>query len=510
MGHPVTAMKFCLVLSTLAGCSLIYNPSNLPNPASDGPDAPPPDSEDKFDADPGLLALEGVFPSEIFEGTGTGGSRKGVLTVHGTNIVSGAKITVSLHAGQTGDPKITIDDALTDVAANGNIVAAPYTLDINDQLADGATIRLDVTVTQPNGGASVVATLTEKTPDADDALLVVKGLDELTGAATASGTKEYSEVNADSIATTPGEVEPVIIHARGRIAVTGAITANANGQDAGAGGNPGGDGGLGALIGPGPGTAGAGPGGPTAGGKPSGGGGGFATAGDGGALGGPPAGEPEIRSFVTSRSSGGAGGKGTGVNGGAGGGGGGTIELTAGGTLSVTTVTANGGIGAPGVDGGLGADGDAGGGGSGGLILLRGAEVTATSLTVGFGTGKNNGALGRTRVDAASPSAPAAGYRGIMLDKTTALITKNPTPMITVYGTNNMSFKYRIKSLNSAQVSNNLDGSIGDQGENSFVLDAPLFRGLNQVCVFMPGADLVNQRDEARNCVEIAYLISGM
>jgi hypothetical protein len=503
MGHRVTASMLGCALVSLAGCSLIYNPANLPDPRTDG-DLPPdvmPDSEDKLDANSALLSIDEVFPVEIFEGTGTGGSRQGILTVHGMNIVAGAKISVASHAGSLGDPKITIDDANTDVAANGNIVAAPFTLDINDQLADGARIRLDVTVTQPNGASTVSATLQET--ERGTAALEVVGLDELTGPAVVTGSKEYSEVNADSITATPAVAMPVIIHARGRINVTGAVTANANGIDGGAGGNKGGAGGP--ILNPG--QPGDGPGGAGTGGQPgtNGGGGGFFAV--GGGAGGPASGQPELLTLdVPNRSSGGGGGNGRAVlNGGAGGfggGGGGSIALTAGGTISLTTIEAKGANGEN-VDN---SNGD-GGGGSGGVVLLRGAEVTAT-INVDGGGGGSTGSIGRSRVDAGTKAAATAAYRGIMLDKATPIITKDPTPEITVYGADNVSFKYRIKSLTSSQVSNNLDGSIGPDGENTFDLGAELFRGLNEVCVFVPGADLVNQRDEARNCVQIVYLFT--
>ncbi len=496
MGHWVTASSLAALLG---GCSLIYNPSNLPDPASDGPVVIP-DTEDKFDADPGLLEITSVFPAELFEGTGTGGSRKGVLTVIGTNIVSGAKVSVVAHAGETLDPKITIDDAGTDVAANGNLVAAPYTIEVNDQLPEGTAIRLDVTVTQPNGATSVSATLTEKTPGADDALVVVKGLDELTGDATPTGTKEYSEVNATSITAAAGLAAPVVIRARGGITVTGAVTANASGITGGAGGNNGGAGGP--ILNPG--KAGAGPGA----GQPDGGGGGFAEKG-GGAGGGPIAGQAEIITLdLPNRSSGGAGGNGRAVinggAGGAGGGGGGSIELTAGGAITLDTIAAEG---APGTNvTGTGGDG---GGGSGGLILLRGAQITATSISVAGGKGEGQGGSpGRLRIDTGVDAAPSgAGFRGPMLDSMTPIITKDDELLLTVFGKPNSSFTYKIFGF-TGNVSVDLEGAIGPLGTNMFEVASPLFRGLNKICAFVPGADLEAQLPEAKNCIEVVYLFT--
>jgi hypothetical protein len=152
--------QFVAALSlTVTGCSLVYNPSDLPAVPIDA--KPDPDAEIVLDADPTRLTLERVSPAVIFEGTGSGGSRKGVITVHGKQIVQGARITIAPHAGAVGDPMITIDDAATDVSDNGFYVAAPFTIEVNPALDAPARIRLDVTVTQPTGAGDVSQTLGE-------------------------------------------------------------------------------------------------------------------------------------------------------------------------------------------------------------------------------------------------------------------------------------------------------------------------------------------------------------
>ena len=51
-------------LLSLTGCSLIYNPGNLPNPASDAilPDGTPDTPIIPIDADPALLEITDVSP----------------------------------------------------------------------------------------------------------------------------------------------------------------------------------------------------------------------------------------------------------------------------------------------------------------------------------------------------------------------------------------------------------------------------------------------------------------
>ncbi|MEO8704074.1 MAG: hypothetical protein ABI867_28745 [Kofleriaceae bacterium] len=488
-----------LASTVLAGCSLIYNPSNLPTPEADASPDSMQDAEIILDADPTQLELERVSPTTIFEGTGTGGSRKALITVHGKQIVPGAKISFSIHGGGPAT-KITVDDAATDVAANGFMVAAPITIAVDPALTNAMKLRLDVTVTQLAGATEVTRTLSELVvPVADTPVLELQGLDELNVAsiALASGVHEYSQVTVSGVITAADNAAPLIVRARGSIALTGA-------DAAGAGRNNGPGGGLGGAAGGALGTGGTGAG--AGGGKANGGGAGFATAGAGGTAAGAPAGDPQLTTLAApNRGSGGGGGNGGALNaGGAGGGGGGTIELSAGGTLIAGTVTAHGGNGGPNT--GLGASD--GGGGSGGVVLLRsGVSVAATAVDVAGGTGLNAGAVGRIRTDApnAIPTTTPAAYRGPSFAETMPLITRNDDLMLNVFGQPDKPIKYVIFNEDRSLVKGPFNGSISPAGSNMFPVDKPLFRGLNTICLQVDAGDTAN---DTRNCIDIVYLFT--
>src|SRR6185503_4497383 len=126
--HILSRMRqhlgFAIASTALAGCSLIYNPNNLPGPPSEaGIDAPPdapPDAEIILDADPTKLELVEIAPSTIDEGQGDGGSRPALVVIGGHPIV----------------------------AKNGNWIAIAVTAHVDPALAAGATRALTVTVTQ--------------------------------------------------------------------------------------------------------------------------------------------------------------------------------------------------------------------------------------------------------------------------------------------------------------------------------------------------------------------------
>jgi hypothetical protein len=484
---------------TVTGCSLVYNPSDLPGIPIDG--KPDPDAEIVLDADPTQLVLERVSPAIIFEGTGTGGSRKGVITVHGKQIVPGAKITIAPHAGAVGDPMITIDDAATDVSDNGFYVAAPFTIQVNPALAAAATIRLDVTVTQPTGSGDVSQTLTElPLPSPDETpVLVLEGLAELTDETNAplptANAHEYSQVMITGGLSAADTNGPLIIRVRGSASITGTSAVNANNQSRGAGAHDGGDGGPGELLDGSLGSPGGGPGG----GQPNAGGGGFAVQGGGG-TGGPPSGQPQIISHASNSGNGGAGGNGEilGAAGGAGGGGGGSIEVTAGGMVEIGPIEARGGNGSAGAT--------TGGGGSGGLVLLRGASITAGTVNVGGGNGTNTGSIGRIRVDTpitAAPTTNPPAYRGPMFDAATPLLTRSKQPILKVFGQPGATFSYVITD-DQKQISRGpFASSIAAGGSNMVPLAEELFRGLNTICVRVDGGGAL---PEAQNCIDLVHV----
>ena len=487
-------VKAVLGALVCSGCSLLYNPSNI-SPAVDAS----PDAEIILDADPTQLRLEKVSPAVFFEGRGSDGGRPALLVVHGEHIVPGAVISIAVHGGGTVP---TASVGTTEVAANGRMAAAPVVLAVDPTLAAGQTIRIDVTVTQPGPSTPITATIASASPSEDVPVLSITGLDELEGVDVAlpTGVHEYSRVAITGTLTASDTAQPLIIRAQASIAVASA-SVSAAGLGSGPNGHNGGAGGSGVLGAPG--LAGGGPGGGTA----SGGGGGFAAKGaDGAAVntGGAMSGFASIPTFaLPNRSSGGAGGNGglLGAQGGAGGGGGGTLELTAGGTVMVGTLESKGGDGTT-------AASTLGGGGSGGVILVRsGAAIEATAIDVSGGNGDGIGSVGRIRTDGANvPTTTPAAYRGPTLAADTPVITRNPAPMLTLFGERLKTFSYFVSDENSSNIHGPFDVTTSGASQNSFAIDEPLFRGLNTICVLVEQAVLVEEKPEARNCIELVYL----
>ena len=489
----VPGVKAVLGALVCSGCSLLYNPSNI-SPVVDAS----PDAEIILDADPTQLRLEKVSPTVFYEGRGSDGGRPALLVVHGEQIVPGAVISISVHGGGTV-PIASVGP--TEVAANGRMAAAPVVIAVDPTLATGQTIRIDVTVTQPGPSTPIAATIDSASPSEDIPVLSITGLDELEGqdVSLPTGVHEYSRVAITGALTASDAAQPLVIRAQASIAIASA-SVSAAGQGSGPNGNNGGSGGSGVLGAPG--LAGAGPGG----GITSGGGGGFAAKGaDGAAVntGGAASGFAAIPSFAANRSSGGAGGNGglLGAMGGAGGGGGGTIELSAGGTVMVGTLESKGGDGTT-------AANTQGGGGSGGVILVRsGASIQATAIDVAGGVGDGIGSVGRIRTDGPNvPTTTPAAYRGPSLAADTPVITRGAAPMLTVFGERLKTFSYFISDENSSNIHGPFDVTTSGASQNSFSLDEPLFRGLNTICLLVEQAVLVEEKPEARNCIEVVYL----
>lgn len=508
-------MRSLIFIATpaLVGCSLIYNPSNLPERNDGGIDSRV-DAEVVLDADPSKLELTRVAPTLIFEGTGAVGSRQAVLTVHGKQMVMGARISVAVH-GAGPDPLITVADTMTQVADNGFVVAAPITIAVNPNIGAGTKLRLDVTVTQPNGtGGTVTQTLMEAMPRADTPVLELQGFDELNTATATLPTgviNEFSQVTVTGSITAANRLAPLILKSRASMTIGGLVQVNAFNDQPGPGGSPGGAGG--------PGGVGAGPGAPGMGngaGAPSGGGGGFGTPGASSSVtvnsGGPAVGTAGIADFAISHGSGGAGGDGStlGGAGGRGGAGGGVVELTAGGTLSVATLEATGSASLDGNNGG--------GGGSGGAVLLRGSSVTISggiTITGGIGAGTGgDGGVGRARIDVPSAAAIAnsgTAFRGPVLAMNTPLITRDEQPTLTVFGTGSSTYQYFFFNHDPddpiRQKGPFTPDAIAGNGTNAFTTEK-LFRGLNTICLLADGANFANQKPEGQNCFDIVYLFT--
>ncbi len=294
--------------TALGGCSLIYNPSNLPD-KSTAIDAA------VRDADPTKLRLDEVKSGPLLEGAGQDGSSKQILVVFGEHITKQARIEVMGNS--------MIETSNESIADDGNsfavLVAASYMDTVNEA---AGPIPLTITMTQPGAPAPVTIDWS------------LRSLDELVTpgpqAAPPPG-KIFSRVKVNGDVVFNAGATPGIVHAVGAIEITGKVTANATNQTAGAGGCNGGMPQLAANC--------------YGGGKPFGGGGGLAAKGDDGSgstdSGGPQSGDPYIKTYDSSnpeesnRGAGGAGGGNLTGGGGTGGGGGGTIELTAGGNITL-------------------------------------------------------------------------------------------------------------------------------------------------------------------------------
>ena len=515
MGYRVSSTVAAALLS-LTGCSLIYNPGNLPNPASDAilPDGTPDTPIIPIDADPALLEITDVSPRELLEGQGIDGSRRAVVVVTGANIVAGATVQITAHAGETGTPLITVHNEDVVVSTDGITVAVPITVDVDPSIGPGvlASIRLDVAVTQPTAGEPITKALVER-QTADDPILTLRGLREQLGGGTltidlASPPPLFSKIDATTLAFT-GTANLPVLEVVSSLTITNPLSVSATGQTAGVGGANGGAGGPGGVLDGSLGSAGTG----TGGGTPSGGGGSFGEQGLAGP--GAPGDIAGLASLATltspNRGSGGAGGNGVslGSAGGAGGGGGGTVALTAGGDLTFSAITADGGAGAAG--------GNAGGGGSGGAVLLRaGNTITVTGAGVsaigGTSPGTGKGGNGRVRFDAGRKSTtvtstPAAGHRGAMLDVGTALIVRDQTPSLTFQGNGGSGLSYTVENADSSitrgPVALELPGTGTLTLPDGIAVD--LFRGVSIFCVRIEGANGASVAT-AKNCVTIVFV----
>ena len=152
------ALALLALASGTTGCSLLYNPSNLP-PQVDAP----PDAEVLIDADPGMLTLTTASPSLLVEGTGANGSRTAVLVLEGGNMVKdGAMVSLSPAAGSTKTPMVMVDNTQLVVEGNGMRLAVPITLPVDSGLGAADTIAMDITVTQLANGTPVSKKLAGK------------------------------------------------------------------------------------------------------------------------------------------------------------------------------------------------------------------------------------------------------------------------------------------------------------------------------------------------------------
>jgi hypothetical protein len=220
----------------------------------------------------------------------------------------------------------------------------------------------------------------------------------------AAGGPNVAVVRLSGLTVSNGHVlaitgdKPAVILVAGNVTISSTVHADASGATAGGGGNwscgsSAGSNGTGDPSGDGGG----------------GGGGGFGTnGGKGGDSQGGAAGVARGVATLVPLLGGCKGGNGGGYASTAGAGAG-AIQISAGGTLTVSgTVRANGGVGAN----FAGNDGGGAGGGSGGAVLLEGYAVTATGATITASGGRGGDGDGGTNGGAGSTSSAAAGTAG--------------------------------------------------------------------------------------------------
>lgn len=470
-----------LVWTANAGCSLLYNPNDLPAQI----DAMP-DMQQVVDANPSALTITNVAPLALIEGQGDGGSRTPVLVLEGMDIAQvGVTVEVVAAEGQKRTPVMTLDTANMQIDAYGTRIAIPITLPVDPDLPAGESIALDIRVTQDAGGTPIIATLTNK--------LVLEGRNEYKNTGTTvpalvAGVNKFSSVDLSMGTLAAPPTGPVLIEATASITIAGPVVAAFNGTTttAGAGGNNGGPGAAAQLLSATAGTDGQG-----------------VAGGQGGAQAGNPAtayqGDDQLTTINTTEklanaSSGGGGGGVPAVSltpGGRGGGGGGTVSLLAGGNITIAgTIAANGSAGQ------TGGVANPGGAGSGGIILVRGGgDVSVGLLEVG-----GPGVPGRVRVDGKTITGTTTAYRGPTFTNL-PLIVNEEKPSFDVTGTPSKGIRYLV--IRGTNIDGPFDLTMGSNGQATIALANPLQPGLNEICLLVEAASASTY---TRNCATVAHI----
>ena len=491
----MTWSTLALVAPVLAGCSLIYNPNNLPDPRVIDAAV--------LDSNPCALVVDSVTPAVINEGQGDGGSAPALLVVHGNNIVNeNLKVELKPPAGAT-----VMLEPVAEVTASHDTTYLAFTVISRADIKLETDVPLDVVVTQ---GSSASCTSAATLPGQ----LTLHGRKELTDLTKLDPQYTYSMVKLPSVM--PAGPAGLVIRSVSSIA-TGTITAKATGTVAGPGGS---NGGGGAGNGPGGGGVGGSVSGLGLGGGGGGGGAGYATDGKPGGKGsgggnagtagiaGLGCGDDEQIGPNNRASSGGAGGAGgltAIVAGGPGGGGGGTVALSAGGDISVDGVLAQGGDGAPPNSGG----GGGGGGGAGGTVLLQTKNGTLTAPLIrvaGGAAGSPNGgagSVGRVRWDAPGDTAPGAvdatPVRGPSFVVPNRMFT-TASPQINLKGPGSRGFIVRVIDQENVPHDSGVE-SFNDAG--AVTISPRLSGGHNRICMILDGGPQTTIADQ---CIDVAYL----
>lgn len=500
-----------LPAALLAGCSILYNPDNLPEP-TDAPDLDAP-TDAEIDVNPDLFDVTAIEPTTIDEGVGADGGRHAMFVLRGTSILEGqASVTVAFVADTSGDGgvPITMPPAPADidfaVGAGNTRAVVTMPIPVIPELSDGRGLTMRITVSQ-NG--------VDRSQD-----VTINGLDERTINLPADHDRpRYSRLTIGSDVRFTG-ADPILLHATAGITLDAIASVDAIGTSAGAHGGPAGD--SNAPGGHAPGGGGSGTNAALLGlnNGSGGGGGGFGTVGTigSGAMAGSAGQETGNDMLVPietgpsaagNRGNGGGGGGNGLLNaaGGVGGAGGGTLYLRAGGDL---TVNAMGGLRASGGNGTT-AQGSGGGGGSGGALLVRsgGAIVSSTRwLSAPGGTGGTGGVnpggpggLGRIRIDAAVGDVSSAmannpvPVRGPAWSRSVPLITGASPFTAQLRGDADRSFGLR---LNGDPIGSAMPGV----GDTVNVPDITLEPGRNVLCAVAQTGEL---DEESLSCIDVFY-----
>ena len=120
MRHHLAAL---FLLLSANGCSLLYNPNNLPPPNADADDG------DGVDADPTKFQVDDVGPHVLLEGQGIGGSRPAILTLIGQGFVEGVEVELIAPGGEP--VKFVVDNLNIVVASGGSVLAVPVVLPVD-------------------------------------------------------------------------------------------------------------------------------------------------------------------------------------------------------------------------------------------------------------------------------------------------------------------------------------------------------------------------------------------
>ena len=484
----------------LAGCSLIYNPNNLPR------------VNDAFpDADPCALLLSDITPKVIYEGQGTGGSAPALLVVRGNNIVNtNLAVELKAHDGTTAVQLTPVASALA--SSDHAYLAFTVTAPVDDKLGNIAAtdVPLDVTVRQDaplDGSCAGPATQTLS------GQLVLRVLPELTNPQVTTAAL-YSRIELGNLDQSGlGFAEPLALNAVSSITL-GSVSVSSSGARSGPGGYS-----AGATPGPGAGGDGGNASGLLFGTGGGGGGAGFASAGQVGGAGGATAGtagiitgEDQILSVDENRAS--AGGKGgAGVTvlggplapGGAGGGGGGFLLLTAGGDITTGDVFAGGGNGAD-----SGGAGGGGGAGAGGTVVARSGngKLALGMVRVPAGSpgapGGGSASVGRVRWDSPSGEAPSspdhAAHRGpSFLDPVHVVTARGQA--FTLIGSPGDDIDIRVSD--GRDMSNDARGTRFSPA-GKVTITPQLFPGYNQLCAKL--AQVATSEPVANVCTEVAFV----